>query len=453
MDADSTIRSLRAALAASPDNAPLRLLLAETLFAHGHYGLAETEAKGLLKLVGRDEAASLLLARAYRAQQKASAAQVVLEDLIARGSHRARIERARLLLGAGDAAGAGADYRAAVDGAPELADAELAAQLGVPEDGGDADADDDGRDADEVVGGRVREREVPAAPDRLQPVRSDVKFAHVGGLARLKDEIRKKIVLPLQRPDLYRAYGKKTGGGILMYGPPGCGKTFLARATAGEIDSRFLAVGIHDVLEMWLGQSERNLHEVFATARKHRPCVLFFDEVDALGSSRTDVKAQAGRNTVNQFLAELDGLGADNDGLLVLAATNAPWHLDGAFRRPGRFDRVIFVPPPDEEARTEILRLLLAGKPARDVDLAAIAQKTDRCSGADLKAVVDRAIESKLDAALASGVPEPLTTRDLLAACKAQKPTTVEWFATARNYVLYANEGGLYDDLKQHLGL
>src|SRR5262249_52758454 len=152
-------------------------------------------------------------------------------------------------------------------------------------------------------------------------------------------------------------------------------------------------VGIHDVLEMWIGQSERNLHAIFATAREHRPCVLFFDEVDALGASRGDMKHSAGRQTINQFLAELDGMQADNDGVLVLAATNAPWHMDSAFRRPGRFDRVIFVPPPDVEARAEILRLLLAGKPQQDVDTAAVAKKTDRFSGADLRAVVDRAVE------------------------------------------------------------
>ena len=144
---------------------------------------------------------------------------------------------------------------------------------------------------------------------------------------------------------------------------------------------------------------------------------------------------------------------ASNDGVLILAATNAPWHMDSAFRRPGRFDRVIFVPPPDEEARTDILRLLLAGKPQEGVDAAAVARKTDRFSGADLKALVDRAIEAKLDVAIASGVPEPLRTGDLLAAAKTQKPTTAEWFATAKNYVLYANDAGLYDDLKSYLRL
>lgn len=448
MDPETNIRALRDALRASPDNAPLRRHLAETLMAFGKHAEAEVELKMLLKADARDHASKLLLAKCYRAQNKNSAAHVVLDDLVAQGVFRARIELARLSLAEGDVATAVRHFKAALDDDPTLWDKELGERLGVAPPGSEPDPDA------EIFEGRVRAGDgAPGDGDSLQPVRSDVKFVHVGGLAELKNEIRKKIVLPLQRPDLYKAYGKKVGGGILMYGPPGCGKTFLAKATAGEVDANFLAVGIHDVLEMWIGQSERNLHEIFETARQHRPCVLFFDEVDALGASRTDMKHGAGRQTINQFLAELDGLTSDNEGLLVLAATNAPWHMDSAFRRPGRFDRVIFVPPPDHEARVEILRLMLADKPSKDVDYDAIAKKTDRYSGADLKAVIDRAIERKLDDAMASGALEPITGKDLLAALKLHKPSTSEWFATAKNYVLYANEAGLYDDLKGYLRL
>ena len=452
MDADAQIRSLREALAHSPGNAPLRRLLAETLFAYGHYADAEQELLVLLRAESKHEPTQLLLARAYRAQGKHSAAAIVLEQLVAQGSNKARVELARVLLGEGDGETAARHYRAALAADPTLRDAELSERLGVDlaaAGGLAADDDEDGPSAGLPAGLQAGANDDPV----LRPIRSDVKFVHVGGLAKLKDEIRKKIVLPMQRPDLYKAYGKKTGGGILMYGPPGCGKTFLAKATAGEVDARFLSIGIHDVLDMWIGRSERNLHAIFAAARQHKPCVLFFDEVDALGSSRGDMKHSAGRQTINQFLAELDGVGSDNDGLLVLAATNAPWHMDSAFRRPGRFDRVIFVPPPDEEARADILRLLLAGKPQDGVDAVAVAAKTDRFSGADLKALVDRAIEAKLDVAIASGVPEPLRTKDLLAAAKTQKPTTAEWFAAAKNYVLYANDAGLYDDLKTYLRL
>jgi SpoVK/Ycf46/Vps4 family AAA+-type ATPase len=249
---------------------------------------------------------------------------------------------------------------------------------------------------------------------------------------------------------MYKAYGKDVGGGILMYGPPGCGKTYIARATAGEISAGFIAVGINEVLEMWIGSSERNLHELFQHARYNKPCVLFFDEVDALGGKRSDMTGGA-RHLINQFLSEMDGAVESNEGVLVLAATNAPWHLDPAFRRPGRFDRILFVPPPDTDARAEILRLLCRGKPVEGIDFAYLAKQTGDFSGADLKAVIDIAVEAKLRVGMKSGVLQPLKTTDLMEAIRSLKPTTREWFSTARNYALYSNQGGIYDDVLKYL--
>ncbi|NIQ59652.1 MAG: AAA family ATPase, partial [Gemmatimonadetes bacterium] len=180
----------------------------------------------------------------------------------------------------------------------------------------------------------------------------------------------------------------------------------------------------------------------FEQARRNAPCVLFFDEVDALGASRADMKTSAGRHLINQFLSELDGIEASNEGVLVLGATNAPWHLDSAFRRPGRFDRIVFVPPPDAAARAAILRILLRGKPQEGPDVDAVAGKTDGFSGADLESVVDLAVEAKLREAIGSGAPSPITTADLLAATRGRAATTREWFATAKNYALYSNQGG-----------
>ena len=140
----------------------------------------------------------------------------------------------------------------------------------------------------------------------------------------VKEEIRLKIIHPLQHAELYKAYGKTIGGGILMYGPPGCGKTYLARATAGEVKAGFLAVGIHEVLDMYIGSSEKQLHAIFEQARRNQPCVLFFDEVDAIGASRTDMRRNGWYHLINQFLSELDGVSFSNEGVLILAATNAP---------------------------------------------------------------------------------------------------------------------------------
>ena len=283
--------------------------------------------------------------------------------------------------------------------------------------------------------------------------RPKMDFESVGGMEKVKEEIRMKIIHPLEHPEIYKAYGKKIGGGILMYGPPGCGKTHLARATAGEVNSGFIPVGISDILDMYIGQSERNLHAIFQKARSRKPCVLFFDEVDALGASRSDMRHSAGRNTINQFLAELDGIEYDNEGVLILAATNAPWHLDAAFRRPGRFDRIIFVPPPDAKARVAILQIKLKGKPTENIDFEKLAEKTSGFSGADLEAIVDIAIEAKLEEAMRKGVPQPISTKDLEKAIKQHRPTTKEWFSTAKNYALFANEAGIYDDILDYLNI
>ncbi len=279
-----------------------------------------------------------------------------------------------------------------------------------------------------------------------------ISFDDVGGMEALKDEIRMKIIEPLKNPELYKAYGKKAGGGILMYGPPGCGKTFLAKATAGEAGLSFLSVGIHDILDMWIGNSERNLHELFEMARRNAPAILFFDEVDALGASRSDLRQSAGRHLVNQFLAEMDGTNGSNDGLLILAATNAPWHVDTAFRRPGRFDRVLFVPPPDQQAREQILSIKLEGKPVEEgVDFAAVAKRCPDFSGADLEAVIDRAIEEKLRISLKKGGLEKLSGKDLAKAAKHLRSTTREWFASAKNHAVYANQAGAYDEIITYL--
>ncbi len=441
---EQAIQALREAVRISPDNVPLRQHLAETLAGLARYDEAESEYRHALSLAPENQPIKIGLAKVFYLQGKNTQALVLVEDLL---KHRntpaaAYVLHAQLLLRAGEVERAVRQYREALELDPTAADPELAMRLGIGP----------GHDQGEVVEGRVRAawEDEPTAADA--PVeRPTISFKDVGGMEAVKDEIRMKIIHPLTHPELYRAYGKAIGGGILMYGPPGCGKTHLARATAGEVKAGFIAVGINEVLEMWIGQSERNLHEVFERARNHTPCVLFFDEVDALGASRTDLRQSSGRQLINQFLAELDGVQAANEGVLILAATNAPWHLDPAFRRPGRFDRILFVPPPDAAARAAILRILCRGKPVQDVDCDYLAKKADGFSGADLKALLDVAIEEKLRQAMKAGVPQPLTNKDLLAAAGTLRPTTKEWFATARNYALYSNQGGIYDDIIKYL--
>ncbi len=438
------LAGLIAAAKLSPDNVPLRSHLAESFANLGRFDEAEAEWKAVLALKPQDAAILFGLAKLYFQQGKASQAMVVLESLVRdpKAPAEAHVLLAKLLFRDGDTPRAVARYKLGIEADPNAADAELAAQLGI-----DATSQES-----EVVDGRIAVGDFEAGPDvsgRLE--KPKVSFKDVGGMDAIKEEIQLKIIHPLQHPELYKAYGKPIGGGILMYGPPGCGKTHLARATAGEVHASFIAVGLEDVLDMWLGSSEKNLHALFDEARRNRPCVLFFDEVDALAASRTDLRQSAGRMIINQFLSELDGVSTSNDGVLILAATNAPWHLDSAFRRPGRFDRILFVPPPDAPARASILRVLVAGKPQDNLDFDAVAKKTDQFSGADLKAVIDLAIESKLREAIKLGVPKPLTTKDLLSAAATVKPSTKEWFSTARNYATFSNQGGQYDDILKHL--
>lgn len=444
---DDAIQALREALRASPHNSALRLHFADTLLARGHAEEAEKEYREGVAQSPNSLPMKFGLARAFFQQGKQSHALVILEDLVKnpKAPARAFLLHARILAGIGEIEQAVSEYKRAVELDPAVADVEFATRLGI----GANEVES------EVVEGKVRaawgeDEDAPPARDIERP---KITFAEVGGMEKVKEEIRLKIIHPLTHPELYKAYGKPIGGGILMYGPPGCGKTYLARATAGEIKAAFISVGINDVLDMWIGNSERNLHSLFEQARDHKPCVLFFDEVDALGASRSDMRQHAGRQLINQFLSEMDGVKASNEGVLILAATNAPWHLDSAFRRPGRFDRVLFVPPPDAAARAGILRLQCKGKPVEEIDYDQLGKKTENFSGADLKAVVDVAIERKLQEALKAGVPKPLTTKDLAAAAGTLKPTTKEWFATARNYALYSNQGGIYDDILHYLKL
>jgi len=440
------LAALREALVVSPDNVPLRQHLAELLLARGELAEAETAFRQAIALAPQSDELKLGLANTFLQQGKDSAALAIVETLI-RGrtpSPKTNVLYARLLWRAGQVADAVAQYKLGIEQDPALVDPELSQRMGVglPDDS-----------PSDVVEGKLRASHEVEGGAHIEMERPRVTFKDIGGMEALKEEIRLKIIYPLQHAELYRSYGKSIGGGLLMYGPPGCGKTHLARATAGEIDATFMSIGINDVLDMWIGNSERNLHELFEQARQNAPCVLFFDEVDALGARRSDMQHSAGRHLINQFLSEMDGVASQNEGLLILAATNAPWHVDPAFRRPGRFDRVLFVAPPDLPARAEILRILCRGKPCQAIEFEQIAKKADQFSGADLKALVDLAIEAKLQEALKTGTPKPLTTGDLVAAAGKVKPTTREWFSTARNYALYSNQGGAYDDILKYLKL
>lgn len=278
-----------------------------------------------------------------------------------------------------------------------------------------------------------------------------VRFDDVGGMTALKKQLRMQIVEPFLRPSLFERFKKDGGGGILLYGPPGCGKTMIARAIASECNASFLSVGISEVLNMWMGQSERNLADLFEKARAQRPCVLFFDELDALAFARSKAQSEHSRTIVNEFLSQMDGFERDNKNVLFLGATNMPWDVDSAMKRPGRFARQIFVPPPDLEARRHIIEIKLRDVPAQGVDVDALARATDNYSGADIDGIIDLAKESAIHDILSGSPERPLGPQDIAYGLENSKSSTLEWLKTARNLVRYAGGDDSYRDVEKYL--
>jgi SpoVK/Ycf46/Vps4 family AAA+-type ATPase len=394
---DALIDSLTAAVAARPDDVALRLHLAELLVAAGRAGEAIGHAAQVLARDPADETARRLMAAALPGGAPAPAPRPSVDWDALEGEFEGVVP-------------------------PRFVPA--------------------GDEPEPVRGAADRSFDVE---------RATVTLADVGGMDEVKQRLELAFLGPLRNPELRALFGKSLRGGLLLYGPPGCGKTFLARAVAGEMGAAFISLSIVDVLAMWVGSSERNLHDLFDAARAHAPCVLFLDEIDALGHKRSQLSSSALRTLVNQLLTELDGVGGGNEGVFVLAATNAPWDIDAALRRPGRLDRTVLVLPPDATARAAILEYHLRDRPVAGIDLRALAAATEHFSGADLAHVCETAAEFAMRDANATGDIRMISQQDMTAAVRDVRPSTDAWFATARNVAMFGNQSGEYDDLAAYL--
>jgi AAA+ superfamily predicted ATPase len=476
---DPLISSLRRAVEATPADVPLRLHLAELLIGRDRAPEAVQHLGVVLGQAPADSRALDLMRRALAAPA-ISPSQTSTTQPSAGGAAQPQAEpRAESIPGQtrvpGDAQDTN-DAHDAADGPGEApADSSTDGAAVNPTDGS-ADSPTDGSadsSTDAAAGASIEDSfDWDAAARDLgeiaQPLfvgddgerltepaydleSSSVSLADVGGMEQVKQRLEVAFLAPMRNPELSRMYHKSLKGGLLLYGPPGCGKTFIARAVAGELGANFISVTLADILDMYIGNSERNLSEIFATARRNAPCVLFFDEIDAIGQKRSQLRNNAARGVVNQFLTELDGVDAANEGVFVLAATNAPWDVDVALRRPGRLDRTLLVLPPDQPAREAILRHHLKDRPVSGVKLGALAKKTEGYSGADLAHVCETAAELALMDSARTGQVRLIGMADLEAAVSEVRPSVGAWLESARNVALFANESGTYDDLATYL--
>ena len=291
------------------------------------------------------------------------------------------------------------------------------------------------RAANELVGlarrieegplGQAEGEESAAAAEWELAERPDVDFDAVAGLDEVKEEIRLRMVYPFTHAEAAERYGMRAGGGLLLYGPPGTGKTLLARAVAGEIDAAFFTVRPSDILSKWVGEAEKNVAALFAAAHERERSVIFIDEIEALAPVRSGDGSSVMTRVVPQLLAELEGVRGRGPGaLLFIGATNAPWDLDPAILRPGRFDVKVYVGLPDLPARAGILALELAGRPvALDLDVEDPARLFEGYSGADLRRVVEKAVGDSFLAEVGDGEPREIGLDDLLAASEAVRPS------------------------------
>lgn len=275
-------------------------------------------------------------------------------------------------------------------------------------------------------------------------------FDEVIGMEYAKKFFHDNVILGLERPDLFAKYKKSIRNGFLLFGPPGTGKTYLVEALAKEAKMKLIVVRMHQLIDQYYGNTEKNIHKIFELAKKHEPCIIFFDEIDALGMSR-HISRNIGSPTpgaaLNTLLMEMDGIDRGDENIIIIGATNEPQDIDPALMRSGRFTNTLYIKPPDKKEREELFKFYANGRPAGDIDYERLANASEDFSPADIRATVDSAV-TPLIAEAAKGLREEnLSTDDLIEAITERRNrggTVRKWYAGEAKVL---ENGGFGDEL------
>jgi SpoVK/Ycf46/Vps4 family AAA+-type ATPase len=282
--------------------------------------------------------------------------------------------------------------------------------------------------------------------------KSNISFKDVVGMDKEKDLIYQNIILAIKKPELLKVYGKKLGLGVIFYGPPGCGKTYFVNAIAGETGSNVMIARINEIVDMYAGNTEKNMHRIFQQARENTPVVLFFDELDALGVKRESGGGESQnfmRMAVNQFLQEMDGIEKNPEGIFIIGATNQPWDIDPALKRSKRFGEAIYIPPPDYKTRKQAFIFNTRRMPIAGINFGRLARATTGFSQADIEEICDKAALIPAAEEDRTGKRRNIKMKDFLRMIKTHGNTLDEWYAMMKKEIISKMETQIVDGKKQ----